>query len=468
MSRIEQKAIDIQDNRIEVQQLLFYVVASNSTFKFEQLIGYDALIVDTQDESYARYFIRKIRSHRNPEFYLKPLFLLNPNHISDPYVKHLNDGIIFNLSQLEDLVQSVKEIFLKTTQLNASTPTTFESQTLKKTLDYLYTRSKSSLTPVISNKSSIGYLWPEVSVHFDEFKDNQVIELLEWAAQEKFFKSEFIDRVYLCGTCSNGFMLYREVCPGCGSADVTMQDNIHHFPCAYVGPSSDFRINQQNALECPKCNKSLRHIGVDYDKPSSICHCNHCDKNFQDMYVKAKCMSCHSDTEVQYLVTQNINAYHLASNNTLLDMMNMLTTDHTEIAGTIKPEIFRVMLHYQKERVKNNSAIQTYYTIITPENYSDLMTVIGSSGFNKLFQEMIEIVRAYLNSSDFISVDRSYQIHICAHDLDTEKLTKQNSEMVSKLQFMISNNIQNFEMTFKVDAQQLTEGELLPENQIIV
>ena len=462
MNSLGQESIKIVDNKVQIQQLLFYVVEANSTFRFEQLIGYDALIVDAQDENYTRFFVKKIRSHRNPEFYLKPLFLLSPKEVKDPFVKKLNDGIIFSTDQMEELAKTVKDIFLKTTQLNPVVPPSFEAQTMKKVFDYMYTRNVASLVPFLNVNSSLGYTWPEVSVHFESHEETKTLQVLEWAAKEQLFTPEFVDRVYLCGNCSNGFMLYREVCPSCNSANVTMQDNIHHFPCAYVGPSKDFVVNEHNALECPKCNKSLRHIGVDYDKPSSVCHCNNCDKNFQDLYVKAKCLSCHSDTEVQYLITQNIFAYNLSSKNTLMDAINILTSQEREITGTVRPEIFKVMLHYQAERIKNNPSLKSFFTTIELENVKQLHAVIGENSYNKLLNEIISIVREYITSSDFISIDTNNIIRICVNDIDEKQLNKHNAEIAEKTKMMVKNNISGFELEIKISYKQVT-GEMKNE-----
>ena len=106
-------------------------------------------------------------------------------------------------------------------------------------------------------------------------------------------------------------MSYREVCPKCSSSNTTPDDIIHHFPCGYVGPMKDYKNQIDDKLDCPKCNKRLRHIGVDYDKPSVIYECNHCAHKFQDYYVNAKCLSCESDKSVDQLRSMEIRSYRL-------------------------------------------------------------------------------------------------------------------------------------------------------------
>ncbi len=63
-----------------------------------------------------------------------------------------------------------------------------------------------------------------------------------------------------------------------------------HFPCSYTAPLQDFRRGSE--LVCPKCNQGLRHIGVDYEKPSRLFTCFSCEFVFRDPAVEAQCLRC--------------------------------------------------------------------------------------------------------------------------------------------------------------------------------
>ena len=82
---------------------------------------------------------------------------------------------------------------------------------------------------------------------------------------------------------------------------------IHHFRCAYIGPESDFRKN--DFLQCPKCNHKLKHIGIDYDKPSEIHTCKNCNHKSQETKMKAKCIDCRKENELDQLSTYSIFNY---------------------------------------------------------------------------------------------------------------------------------------------------------------
>ncbi|HEY6161164.1 MAG TPA: hypothetical protein VI112_08070, partial [Bacteroidia bacterium] len=329
--------IKVINGRIELENLIFFIVENNSTLRIEHLIGYDALIIDAQDTQFTRLMIKKLRSQFNPEYYLKPIILLNPRESNDPIIKTLSDGILFSIEQIKDLTATVKQIFFRTTQLDYNAPSSFQGQMIKKVFNYMFTRDMRTLAPHVDLGSAIGYTYPELSVNFEGNEEAQVLEILDWAEKEGLIWPDFHDRIYLCNSCSNGFLIYREVCPHCNSSNTTSQDLIHHFPCAFIGPVSDFRNNVDNAMVCPKCHKSLRHIGVDYDKPSVINHCNNCDKNFQDFYVKAKCLACQQDTDVQFLVPRSIYVYKLTKKGRTIAVNGIFTSnDYIEdVQGSI-------------------------------------------------------------------------------------------------------------------------------------
>ncbi len=460
---VEKGSFHIVDNKIEVQNMLFGIIESNSVFKFEQLIAYDAFIVEATDETFVRYFLKSVRSHRNPEFYLRPVFLLNPRETRDPIISRMADGNIFSLEQLDDLTVSVKEIFLKTTQLDPTVPASFEGKMMKKVFDYMFTRNRSSLQPIMDSRSSIGYTWPELSVNFESHDENKALQLLEWASKEELFTAEFTDRAYLCGTCSNGFMLYREVCQGCSSPNISVFDNIHHFPCAYVGPARDFPLSADGSMTCPKCSKKLRHIGIDYDKPSSISHCNSCDADFQDVYVKAKCLCCSSDVEVQYLNAQNINAYHFTNKSTLVDAIKILSSQQMEIKGALKFDSFKMMMHYQIERVKNNPQLSTYHVGLHIKNADALNSIIGNTGSMNVMTDAVAMMHEFIRSADFISVENKYAVHICMNDLSEANINELISSMVEKITEMVKDNLSGFKIEIEPSYNLITPESTIQE-----
>lgn len=100
-------------------------------------------------------------------------------------------------------------------------------------------------------------------------------------------RTRFIDKIHVCPVCRRSHQLFFECCPKCGSSDIREEPVLHHFRCANVSPESSYAWDGE--LRCPKCKHMLRHIGVDYDKPSSIYTCNACDETFMYPDMRVLC-----------------------------------------------------------------------------------------------------------------------------------------------------------------------------------
>ncbi len=456
--KIVPQSIEIRNNKIEFDNLLFFIVDSNSSVKIEPLIGYDAIIIDAKDADFAKLILKKIRTHYNPEFYLKPVFLINYKESKDPILHNMNDGLIHSYDQLKDIADIAKQIFLKTTQLDYQLVATFEAQMVKKVLNYMFTRDLKTLKPIPDLNSAIGYTYPEISVNFDSTEETQVLEILEWAEKEGIIWPDFYERIYLCNQCNGGFLSYREVCPHCNSSNSSAQDLVHHFPCAYIGPLSDFRNTIDNSLTCPKCNKALRHIGVDYDKPSIIHHCNNCDKNFQDFFVKAKCISCTQDVEVQYLIPKSINIYKLTKRGRTAAGNGFLSSgkEVEDIFGAISMPVFKTLLHYEIERIKENPEQKSCIAIINTENILELYKKIGKKAEKSVLETIVNLIRENIKPTDFIAFENSSTLYLGIINSEALQAETDLANLKTLIEKLIKNNFNDFDVkiNFKVKLLQ--------------
>lgn len=100
-------------------------------------------------------------------------------------------------------------------------------------------------------------------------------------------RNRFIDRIHVCPICNSSHLLFFETCPHCGSSDVHEEPVLHHFRCANVSPEYTYKADGE--LVCPKCKRVLRHIGVDYDRPSSVYTCRQCEQTFMYPDMRALC-----------------------------------------------------------------------------------------------------------------------------------------------------------------------------------
>lgn len=96
-------------------------------------------------------------------------------------------------------------------------------------------------------------------------------------------------RVLACPKC-HAAATFRSGCRSCGSIHTASSQMIHHFACAYVGPTSEFETSE--GLVCPKCR--LRHlvVGSDFELLDGPYHCLDCDWSDSELAMIGQCLAC--------------------------------------------------------------------------------------------------------------------------------------------------------------------------------
>lgn len=179
---------------------------------------------------------------------------------------------------------------------------------------FVIARKLYKLTPLLSNGASSGYATPFVEV----LERVGYIDItLRRIFQAKLIdlgyirRTRFLNKIHLCPKCQHSHILFVETCPNCKNANIQSQSVIHHFRCANVSPESTYMVN--GMLKCPKCNKILRHIGVDYDRPTDIYICNDCNHHFTTPSMKALCTKCKDSFNTAQLLPYDIFEFELTS-----------------------------------------------------------------------------------------------------------------------------------------------------------
>lgn len=275
---------------------------------------FDAILISETDQDLIQYAVRKIRTTLTRNIFLKPIILLNCTLANaSSCERHLVDGSVVTIDNLQDydimvtrINQEMEQFRDGIEQLNTVSPNLVWIKTMAA---YLRSRNRTRLTAIPSFESSVGYIWPELSVHFSPAKQRSALEVLAWGVLNNYLTAEFSDITYVCPSCKSNHLIYRETCAKCHSSNIENEDLIHHFPCAYVGKASDF--GKGDHMKCPKCRKSLKNLGRDYDMPSSVYTCRSCNHSAQQPLIRAKCTLCKHETEVENLETVTICNYEI-------------------------------------------------------------------------------------------------------------------------------------------------------------
>lgn len=135
-------------------------------------------------------------------------------------------------------------------------------------------------------------------------------------------KKDFVDRIHTCPHCQSAHLYFMECCPKCNSSNLEEHPVLHHFRCANISPEYTYAYDGQ--LRCPKCHQILRHIGVDYDRPSNVYICQECTHSFLQTEMKVKCAHCKTIMRPSDLQPYDIYHYEFTDK-----AINVLTTNES-------------------------------------------------------------------------------------------------------------------------------------------
>lgn len=327
--------------------------SSNLDFTDLSMETNDAIYLNLKDPVKIKDLISKIRFSDLRNVYLIPLFLSGIPTDYRPGIIDLCDGVYTNINE-KQLILTANKINSIITQLKEVSEKNYEKKVLYKLIRYMFTRDY-ALQPYIYPFTTQGYVYPFLDIHYkgDIFKDKRQTQILEEGEKAGLLKSEFVDKVHLCPQCHAGFHNFKELCPKCDSPNLRSEALIHHFVCANVGPERDYK--RADLLFCPKCEKELRHIGVDYDRPSTIFECNDCGEFFQDPNIKALCFNCKTQNNVDDLLSKDIKTYSITKYGIGIVKASLFHDEYAEdiFYGCYSYNVFKELLGQELKRVKS-------------------------------------------------------------------------------------------------------------------
>jgi rRNA maturation endonuclease Nob1 len=130
------------------------------------------------------------------------------------------------------------------------------------------------------------YVFQEVSKILGEKMGSIFKEL----AEKRVLKPYLVDIEVTCPQCASEKLKDRYLCPFCGSFKLIRRTLIEHYSCGTVDFLKKFLKNDEYI--CPKCNKPLKLIGVDYRRLDNVYRCESCKKIFSLPNIIHKCLLC--------------------------------------------------------------------------------------------------------------------------------------------------------------------------------
>ncbi|MFV1884957.1 MAG: hypothetical protein ACMZ7B_10750 [Balneola sp.] len=394
----------------------------------ESLQNIDGILIQTNTSQEAKELIREIRSSRNRVQSLIPVFISStiPNLQG---IKYQFDGV-FSDETKEILLQRLKTIRSRLIEMNYEIhQLDYYQSLLQSAIQYAYSRDQ-IFEPTRNRYSKTGFSYPFLSSILKEEEGNRVLEILNKSFLEGYTIKKTVDKTHTCKKCSGGYLNYRECCPKCGSSDLKTEDLIHHFLCAHIAPEQDYK--KEKDLECPKCDKELRHIGIDYDKPSSMHTCNECSHQFQRSEVKALCIDCGHDNDLSQLGSLEIGAFELTPLGEQIAKFGIhihKTEPKSKENHTISEQILELFKKQELSREPSDKLSWEGSVRIHPE----VMSHFHIEQQEIIQKEICNIISKYLGKADVLSSPNTTWYRFLIYDQ-----SPQNIEMTGTI---IQNNI---------------------------
>jgi hypothetical protein len=364
-----------------------------------------AVLVDAGDVEVAAQICRRVRQHPVPAVYLAPLFLLEREAGALPRaIAGMADGSCtpdaFPVVYQQQFAERVATINGHIAQL-ADNRQARDTNPAFRFLRYMFVRS-GHIAPVHDDRHLSGYYYAEFEAFLSKHDEN-VFEILEFLEGQRLLNSEFVDRVHLCVSCHSASLNFRETCPHCHSANLRVDDLIHHFRCAHVGPLNDFRRGAR--LVCPKCERELRDVGVDYDKPSAVYVCRDCRHTTQDPETGTLCYRCGAMAQPERLDRLTVKRYSLtglAENAARHGLDNLFRTVLETELDVLPLQAFKRFVGLEIERIRRYRTARSCLAMLLIEDIDRIYMQAGARA-KDIFGELGRIIGASLRPSDVIS-----------------------------------------------------------------
>ena len=267
----------------------------------------------------------------------------------------------------------------------------------------------------------------------------QPLSLLEMLADMELLTCKPFQRLHQCGHCNSSRVSAREECATCHSSFIEETALVHHYSCGYLAPESEFFSDRQ--LVCPKCQKEMRHYGVDYDKPGTQYGCSACGETNPDPDVGFMCADCGLHTPGASIDSVDRFHYQLSADGLRALQAGLLPnatiTDYVQnINAYFAPRDF-LTLSYHSLRVAKRYERQLCGIAIKISNYDTLVASIGRQAMSKSFVLLGEVIAQNLRETDLLTA-REQELYVVLPETDAnntglliERLTKQVESTVS-------------------------------------
>ncbi len=440
---------------IEYEDFLFMYVEEEEAFDSEKIFYVDAIIINSSSTRLFEKVLKVTRTHYDAEIYLKPIFCVQYEGLPLQVIERC-DGLT-DVTQYQKIARTTREIKNNVQKLflQQKFPSN-EFGVLYKTMQYLYTRNH-DLVPFVNRHARLSYTYPFVSLQLEDEEQKKILDILKKGIQDGFLREEqMLDKIHICDACYSAHHNIRETCLHCNGIDLKVQDLIHHFQCAYIGPETDFMQEYTDDLICPKCQKILRHIGVDYDKPSHIFNCNTCSEHFQNPVFTYNCVDCGKISDIRHLQEHLIKRISLTAKGKQLVLSGLPRKTYEsdskakEVTGVYELDVFKNILEQEKARTAFNPGRTFFGKVAVVDEKLN-----GISWKEKMIlrDELARELKSYLKEYDMVTAVSAGEFYFLKLECTPEKLEELGELIVFNLEALVRSNVKDSQVVVSVNTQ---------------
>ena len=107
---------------------------------------------------------------------------------------------------------------------------------------------------------------------------------------------------------------------------------------------------------------------------------------------------------------------------------------------------FKVMLHYELERIKVNPAQNTCIALINFENVFELYNKIGKKNEKILLEDLVKMIRENIAPTDFIAFENSSTLYLGLINTSVIQAEQQLINLSILVEKVISTNFDSFQI----------------------
>ena len=141
-----------------------------------------------------------------------------------------------------------------------------------------------------------------VDRYFNTYKRVSIARLLEQSQLSKTNLSTYVEKLesskniskmdiireLSCNSCGSLRLAQIFQCPSCKNSNFEQTKLIEHFDCGNFSEESTYDDDNK----CPKCNKQIKALGVDYRVLNNRYRCKNCNDVFQEVHTEFLCLKC--------------------------------------------------------------------------------------------------------------------------------------------------------------------------------